>query len=252
MKKTMIYICIVAVIALLLSNSDKKHEKLAHWGYAGKEAPINWANLDARYSMCKDGKHQSPINITREDIIDSNLGDVTYYDDSIASNFENNGHTLKVNFKSGNMIEYASKEYALLQMHFHTPSENQINGKSFPMEAHFVHKDSKGNLLVIAVMFEITDDSNVIISKLLKNLPSKVGDKKDLKADIYGYDILPEDRDFYSFDGSLTTPPCSEGVKWIVLKNPVNISVSQLEKFKNIMQENNRPIQEQNNRYILE
>ncbi|RXK00310.1 hypothetical protein CRU98_03890 [Arcobacter sp. CECT 8986] len=252
MKKTMIYICIVAIIALFLSDGDKKHEKLAHWGYAGEEAPANWANLDTRYNMCKDGKHQSPINLTSDNVIDANLGDITFYDDSFASTFENNGHTLKVNFKSGNMIEYGSKEYSLLQMHFHTPSENQIDGKSFPMEAHLVHKDANGNLLVIAVMFEQSDESNVILNKLIKKLPSKVGDKRELESDIYGYDILPEDREFYSFDGSLTTPPCSEGVKWIVLKNPVGISDSQLEDFKNIMQENNRPIQEKNNRYILE
>ncbi|RXJ88196.1 carbonic anhydrase [Arcobacter sp. CECT 8985] len=250
MKKTMIYILIVALIAIFLGEGDK-HKPLAHWGYNGDISPNNWFKLDERYNMCKDGKHQSPINIVTDELTNVVLEEITYYDDSIAKSFENNGHTLKVNFLSGNMIEYGSKEYALKQMHFHTPSENKIDGKTYPMEAHLVHKDSNGNILVIAVMFELSDDTNVIIDKLLKDLPTKKGEKNDLTSDIYGYDILPQNKEFYTFDGSLTTPPCSENVKWIVLKNPVNIIKTQLEEFKNIMQKNNRPIQSKNNRYIL-
>lgn len=250
MKNTMIYILIVAAIALMLSESETKKQNAA-WGYEGDLAPQNWASLDKEYKMCESGKHQSPLDI-RGDILKAQLDEITFYDDARATTFSNNGHSLKVNFARGNLIDFQSKDYSLLQMHFHTPSENRIDGVSYPMEVHLVHQDKNKNLAVIAVMFEEAEDTNIVLNKLLRNVPEQKNQSNSIKADVYGYDILPENKEYYTFDGSLTTPPCTEGVKWIVLKTPVQASKNQLEDFKAIMGKNNRPLQNRNTRFILE
>ena len=251
-KNTIIAIFIVFVAALLLSEGEPK--EYAHWNYGEDEGPKEWASLDERYHMCEEGKNQSPINIVNP--VDANLFPLLFQGETKATTFVNNGHTVQVNFSNGNYLTISGKKYSLKQMHFHTPSENQINGKSFPMEVHLVHADSYNNLAVIGVMFEETNDDNITLNKLLRNLPEldEDGEKviEEIKSDVEGYEILPENKDYYTFTGSLTTPPCTEGVKWIVMKDPVTISKSQLEDFKKSMPKNNRPIQDINARYILD
>ncbi len=247
-KNTMIAIFAVLIIALMLSPS-KEEEKGAHWSYKEDLGPKYWSSLDDKYTMCSNGLSQSPINIINT--IQSNLPQILLKNIKKANNFENNGHTIQVNFHKGNTLSLNNKTYKLKQMHFHTPSENQINSKSYPMEAHLVHSSKKGELLVLALMFEYGEE-NIIINQLLRNLPKKQNEKNNLKSDIYAYKILPDNKNYYSFTGSLTTPPCSEGVTWLVLKNAVNISKSQLKDFEEVMPVNNRPIQKLNSRYILE
>jgi len=247
LKNTMISIFIVVIIALMLSG-DKKEEQGAPWGYNEDLGPKEWANLDEKYKMCEDGLNQSPINITQT--IDARLNPLSFEGEAKATMFENNGHSLKVSFTGSTSLNIDNEKYYLKQIHFHTPSENQINGKSFPMEAHLVHSNGTGNLSVLAVMFEIGED-NMVINKLLRNLPENQDDKNKLKSEIFGYDLLPEIKDYYRFNGSLTTPPCSEGVKWFVLKDTVSISKSQLSDFEAVMPKNNRPIQKINARVIL-
>lgn len=248
LKNTLISIFVVFILALLLSDGEPK--EYAHWGYTEDDGPKEWANLDERYSICEDGKNQSPINIVNP--IDANLSDLLLQGEAKATNFVNNGHTIQVNFNSGNYLTINDKKFSLKQIHFHTPSENQIDGKSFPMEAHLVHADSYGNLAVIGVMFENTNEDNITLNKLLRNIPESTEEKQEIKSDIIGYEILPENKEYYTYNGSLTTPPCTEGVKWIVMKNPVSASKSQLEDFKTVMPKNNRPIQKTNSRYILD
>ncbi|GGD38270.1 carbonic anhydrase [Malaciobacter pacificus] len=249
-KNTIIAIFIVFVVALLLSEGEPK--KLAHWDYSEDKGPKEWANLDERYNMCGEGKNQSPINIT--DSIDAELLPLRLKGESKAETFVNNGHSVQVNFNNGSYINISDKKYSLKQIHFHTPSENQIKGKSYPMEAHLVHTDSYDNIAVIAVMFEEGNNDNLTLNKLLRNLPEKYEDEiitENVKSIVTGYEILPENRDYYLYNGSLTTPPCNEGVKWFVLKNAVKISKSQLDDFTKVMPKNNRPIQEINARTIL-
>ncbi|KAB7887567.1 carbonic anhydrase [Poseidonibacter ostreae] len=247
LKNTIISIFIVFVVALMLSGTSE--EKGAHWDYTEDLGPKEWANLDEKYSMCENGLNQSPINITN--VIPAKLNPLEFEGSAKATTFENNGHSLQVNFTSANSLAIDNEKYYLKQIHFHTPSENQINGTSYPMEAHLVHVNSAGNLAVVAVMFEIIED-NLVLNKLLRNLPENKGDKNRLKSEVLGYDILPSNKDYYRFNGSLTTPPCSEGVKWFVLKTPVGISKSQLADFDAVMPTNNRPLQKINARTILD
>ncbi|MGB1226905.1 MAG: carbonic anhydrase [Poseidonibacter sp.] len=247
LKNTIISIFIVFVVALMLSGEEET--KGAPWGYNEDLGPKEWANLDEKYRMCEDGLNQSPINITST--IDAVLNPLTFQGTGKASSFENNGHSVKVSFSGSNSLSIDNTKYNLKQIHFHTPSENQIDGKSYPMEAHLVHSDNAGNLAVVAVMFEVGED-NMVINKLLRNLPENEGEKNQLKSEILGYDLLPEIKDYYRFNGSLTTPPCTEGVKWFVLKDTVSISKSQLADFEAVMPTNNRPIQDINSRLILD
>ncbi len=245
-KNTVISIFVIVVIALMLSG-DKK-EVGAHWSYDEELGPKEWASLDEKYEMCAEGLHQSPINIINS--IEAQLTSLSLEEKSKAKTFVNNGHTVQVNFSGFNTLNLDNTKYYLKQIHFHTPSENQIDGKSYPMEAHLVHANNAGELTVLAVMFEEGSD-NSVLNKLLRNLPENEGDKETLKSDIQAYEILPESLDYFRFSGSLTTPPCSEGVKWLVLKNPVQISKSQLKDFTEVMPKNNRPLQEINARSIL-
>ena len=247
LKNTLISIFIVFVVALMLSG--KTEDKGAPWGYNEDLGPKEWSNLDEKYRMCEDGLNQSPINIINT--VDARLNQLTFEGNAKATSFENNGHSVKVNFGSSSSLTIENEKYTLKQIHFHTPSENQIDGKSYPMEAHLVHSNRAGNLAVVAVMFELGED-NMILNKLLRNLPEEKGDKHSLKSDVLAYDILPEIKDYYRFSGSLTTPPCTEGVKWFVLKTPVSISKSQLADFDAVMPTNNRPLQDINSRLILD
>lgn len=249
-KNTIIAIFTVFVIALLLSDSEPK--EYAHWSYNDDEGPKEWASLDERYFMCEEGKNQSPINIVNS--IDAQLSPLLLQGEAKADTFVNNGHTVQVNFNTGNYLTINNKKYSLKHMHFHTPSENQIDGKEYPMEAHLVHADSYENLTVVSVMFEVSNEDNITLNKLLRNLPELDDEEttiNEIQSRVIGYEILPEYKEYYTFTGSLTTPPCSEGVRWIVLKDSVNISKSQLEDFKKVMPKNNRPIQKINARFIL-
>jgi carbonic anhydrase len=246
-KNTVISIFVVVVVALMLSSDGET--KGAHWSYEEDLGPKEWANLDEKYSMCTEGLNQSPINITNT--VDASLKALVFEGDAKATSFVNNGHTVEVNFSSANSFTVDSKKYYLKQIHFHTPSENQVDGKSYPMEAHLVHANSAGNLAVVGVLFEEAK-YNLVLNKLLRNLPENEGDREVLKSDILGYDILPASKEYYRFNGSLTTPPCSEGVKWFVLRTPVELSKSQLNDFMEVMPTNNRPIQKINARIILD
>jgi len=200
--------------------------------------------------MCKDGVNQSPINIT--DTISSKLKPIIFQGRTTAKNIINNGHTVQANFPLGNNIIIENNTYDLIQIHFHTPSENKINGISYPMEAHLVHADKSNNLAVIGIMFK-AGNSNKNLSNLFKEIPLHKGESYSLSNRIIkGYDLLPQNREYYRFNGSLTTPPCSEGVKWIVMKNSVAVSVEQIKKFESVIHgKNNRPIQAKNARFIL-
>ncbi len=249
MFKTMIYIIIVAIIAILLGEGDKT-KTFAQWGYKDGLGASNWALLDDEYKICKEGKNQSPINI--EDSVDTILEELTFYDDSRATTIEYDSKVLKVNFARGNAVEFINDEYNLQQMVFHTPAENKIEGETFPMEVQLVHTNKKGFILILSVLVEEDEETNIVLNKLLRNIPVKAGDKNELKSDIYGYDILPQEKDYFTFDGSLTTPPCTEGVKWIVLKNTIKASKDQIKDFQELMGNNARPIQNKNARFILE
>ncbi|WP_163132123.1 carbonic anhydrase [Agarivorans sp. Alg241-V36] len=221
-----------------------------HWGYSGHQGPEHWGELAPEFSLCTSGKNQSPINISA-----TTKGQLP----SLALNYQasgneiiNNGHTIQVNYAPGSYLDIAGHQFELKQFHFHSPSENTLRGKSFPLEAHFVHADSKGNLAVVALMFE-QGNENQELAKAWSQLPQEAGQKARLATPINGLNMLPSKHDYYRFNGSLTTPPCSEGVRWIVLKNAVSASKQQINDFSSLMKlPNNRPVQGINARLIVE
>ena len=163
-----------------------------------------------------------------------------------------NGHTIQVNYNPGSTIKVNGNEFELKQFHFHSPSENTIEGRSYPMEVHYVHADKDGNLVVIAVLFE-TGEKNAELEKAWAHMPENAGEKGVLSKSVDANNLLPHDHGYYRFNGSLTTPPCSEGVRWFVLKQSVTASKQQLDAFSNTLSHsNNRPLQKLNARTILQ
>jgi carbonic anhydrase len=230
--------------------SAKKGDHKPHWSYEGKEGPENWAKLSPEFATCETGRNQSPINI--EGSIHAAIKSLKAIQKFPAKDIFNNGHTVQINFQVGNMLALDNFAFQLKQVHFHAPSENTIHGKSFPLEAHFVHADSRGNLAVIGVMFT-QGKANLGLAKLWEQLPSEEGEPSALKNRVIPSELIPENKGYYRFNGSLTTPPCSEGVRWLLMKNPITASKEQIEAFKKaVHSDNNRPVQALNARIIIE
>lgn len=220
-----------------------------HWGYEGESGPANWAQLSSEYGACA-GKNQSPIDL--QGFIEAELQPLEIAYHTGGNEILNNGHTVQINYKKGSSINIDKNTFNLLQFHFHAPSENMIKGVSYPMEAHLVHADKNGNLAVVAVMIE-EGASNPVLEKAWKQLPEHAGDKSALTAAVDVNNTLPENKDYYRFNGSLTTPPCTEGVRWFVMKDTVTASKAQIEAFKKVMHHpNNRPVQSVNARPVLQ
>ena len=234
-------------IFIVIGLSTAYAETHSHWTYDGEAGPEQWAKLSSEYSACA-GKNQSPINLIG--IVEAELTPIAFSYQAGGSEIVNNGHTVQVNFKPGSSIKLDGVEYVLKQFHFHTPSENQIDGRSYPMEGHLVHADSNGNLAVVAVMFTEGSD-NKGIAEAWTVLP-KNGETNVIPRSISAAGILPVNRDYYRFNGSLTTPPCTEGVRWIVMKNSVPVSQQQIQAFSQVIpHSNNRPVQALNARVVL-
>jgi carbonic anhydrase len=241
---------LVAIIGGFVFLAGSAYAGSGHWGYSGHEGPEHWGDLSSDYEMCGKGKNQSPINISGA--IESELQPISFSYKTSSLDLVNNGHTIKASYDSGSSIMVDGHKYDLLQVHWHTPSENIIEGKSFPMEAHFVHADKDGNLAVIGVMYT-KGNENGGITPVWNNMPAKTNaTSKDSKITISAMDMLPANKDYYRFNGSLTTPPCSEGVRWMVMKNPVEASAEQIEKFHSSFHgDTNRPVQPINARPVL-
>ena len=221
-----------------------------HWSYSGDMGPEHWGKLDFGFSTCSSGKNQSPINLTG--MIDGEVPEVEVNYEFGGNEILNNGHTIQINYAPGSTITVSGHTFELKQFHFHSPSENTIEGHSYQMEAHFVHADNGGNLAVIAVMFE-PGERNVELEKAWAHMPENAGEQHSLPSMVDANAILPHDRDYYSFNGSLTTPPVSEGVRWLVMKHIDTASKAQLETFAHtIHHPNNRPVQPLNARLIVQ
>ncbi|MDQ1264127.1 MAG: carbonic anhydrase [Campylobacterota bacterium] len=239
----------IALLSTVLLGAGGK----THWGYTGHEGPANWGDLAADYSLCKSGKSQSPININSEVTVESEGLEKIGFDYSTGiSSVINNGHTIQVNFDEGSSITIDGIKFPLVQLHFHTPSENQINGKEFPLEGHFVHATKDGSLAVIGLMFE-DGAENPFIKKVWAKMPRQAGGKEALSIPASEVNaLLPKEKEYYRFNGSLTTPPCSEGVRWLVLKSYSTISKAQTKEFLDVFHHaNNRPVQPINARKVI-
>jgi len=225
-------------------------EHTVHWGYRGPGAPANWSALSADYAICGSGRNQSPVDL--RGFVDAELPVLDFNYSGMAVEILNNGHTVQANYVPGTFLMIDGRGFELKQFHFHAPSENLIDGKSYPLEAHLVHADKDGNLAVVSVLYELGDANNALAG-LWSQMPEKNGDKAILNAQVKAGDLLPKDRDYYRFNGSLTTPPCSQGVIWLVMKEHPTVSRQQAEQFSRVLGgPNNRPVQPLNARLVLE
>jgi len=218
------------------------HAKEVHWGYDGETGPEKWAQLDPAWSLAGAGKQQSPIDISSEvDDPDAPVLEPSYKDTAL--NIGNNGHTLTQAYDAGSSISVAGSAYDLAQFHFHHKSEHTIDGEHFDMECHLVHKNSDGNLLVVGVLIK-PGAENPLLAKLWSHLPAEAGQTSADPAIKFSIaELLPEDLSYYHYQGSLTTPPCSEGVRWYVLQTPVEASAEQIAAFTKLYPHNYRPVQ---------
>jgi carbonic anhydrase len=221
--------------------NEKGH---AHWDYSGAEGPDHWGGV------CHTGKSQSPIDIDHE--VERDLPSLDFRYQAGGYRVVNNGHAVQVDFKPGSQITVDGRHFTLKQVHFHAPSENTIDGKRFPLEAHLVHADAKGQLAVVAVMFEAGAE-NAWLAAISASVPAQAETENDLAKAIDAADLLPTQLDYYRFSGSLTTPPCTEGVRWLVLKHPVTASAREIEHLHAaIGHDNARPVQLLNDRVVQE
>ncbi len=241
----------IATALLLTASAAFAGDHGTHWGYTGHEGPEHWGELSEEYRMCAQGMNQSPIDIVAS--VHGDLAPIDFGYTAAPTEILNNGHTVQVNVAKGSTITLDGETYALLQFHFHTPSENHIAGKEFPLEAHFVHANAEGHLAVVGVMFEAGAE-NAELKKLWADMPMEADVHHTLHADAADVlALLPEKREYYRFNGSLTTPPCTEGVKWMVLKQPLTISKAQVEKFMHAVHgPDNRPVQPLNARVVAD
>lgn len=230
---------ILAAILVVLLPVASFAENTAHWNYTAQE---KWGDSPENIS-CKTGAKQSPINILSKSLPEQETPEITInYSDS---NFKilNNGHTIQLSFAAGNTIEIEENTYNLLQLHFHTPSEHTIDTKHAPIEAHFVHKDDSGNIAVLGVML-VEGYENSEMQKVLNNAPQKHGEEIAIKNEKFRMTkLIPEKPDYYKYEGSLTTPPCSETVRWNVFKEEVEVSKNQINSFRKLYSMNARTVQ---------
>jgi len=221
----------------------------AHWGYTGHTSPEQWGELSPEYQLCASGKNQAPIDLHA--LIEADLKPLGITYRPGGEEVVNNGHSIQVNYQPGSTLDVDGHVFELKQFHFHTPSENTIEGESYPMEMHLVHLDESGNIAVIGVMFE-EGAENAELAKAWSVMPKQADQKAAPEETLNAAALLPESRDYYRFNGSLTTPPCTEGVTWIVMKEPLTVSPEQVDAFAHVMHHpNNRPVQPVNARPVL-
>jgi carbonic anhydrase len=244
-RRTILFLTVIPLFALL---SYAQQKPGSHWSYDGAGGPTHWGDLSSDFSACKTGDQQSPINITRPVV--SELPAIKFdYKPAILKVIDN-GHTIQVNYPPGSHIQVGNQTYQLLQFHFHHPSEEQIDGKSHDFVVHLVHQDAEQHKAVVAVLAD-QGQVNPVIEAVLSHLPKAKEQEITTNVTIDAADLLPPTHSYYTFPGSLTTPPCSEGVTWLVLQKPVTLSASELSRFTGLYPHNARPVQPLNGRKVL-
>ena len=264
-ERTSALACAIAAL-LLASCSDKEadadahgDDHVVHWGYESDNGPERWGSMDTAWSLCTEGREQSPVDITSArgielpavDIHTPSAQEVAVLNQAGVIHELDNGHTIQINSKTGETMTVGDKTYALVQFHFHAPSEHTIDGEHFPMEMHFVHQGNDGGLAVVGVLLE-EGAANPGIVPLWAQLPEGPGTETMVRIPAgFAEHIFPDvGTGFYHYDGSLTTPPCSEGVKWYVRKTPTQLSKDQIAAFTAVYDHNNRPVQALNERTL--
>ena len=218
----------------------------AEWSYEGDIGPKHWGSLSSAYILAKQGKQQSPVDISKP--IEKDLPRVVFNYRPAKINLVYNGHTIEEE-EGGSHIRIDDKLFELKQFHFHAPSEHTINGSHADMEMHLVHKANDGAVTVIAVMIK-QGAENMSFTSIWENLPTPEKSEVQVARTVDATDLLPGNHAYYQYRGSFTTPPCTEGILWLVLEVPIELSRRQIDKFKSIINGNNRPVQHLNGRKI--
>ncbi|RKZ41473.1 MAG: carbonate dehydratase [Gammaproteobacteria bacterium] len=219
------------------------------WSYEGKTGPQYWDCLSEEYALCGSGQQQAPIDITES--IKADLPPLEFNYSPMGLIIENNGHSVQITADKGGFLKIGDNAYQLLQFHSHTPSEEAFKGKRADMVIHFVHQNIQGQLAVVALLLNVTETPNPVIETLVQAMPKTPGQPQEHDVQIDINQLLPKDKNYYTFEGSLTTPPCSEGVKWIILRQPISISAAQLSLYHTVHPQNARPLQPLNDRKVF-
>jgi len=224
----------------------------AHWTYGGNSGPESWGRMSRDFRLCEAGTMQSPINIDASDSPGASIHPIKFDYHPVPLSIVHNGHTVQVNYAPGSTITVGGKTYELLQFHFHTPSEHAVKGHRVPMEVHFVHKNERGELAVVGVLLE-SGEENIVLREIWNHMPKgQSAEKAYDDVVINARDLLPGDQGYFRYMGSLTTPPCSEGVNWYVMETPISVGIDQIAQFDHAVGKNARPLQALNNRMVLE
>ncbi len=234
-------------IVLALAGASRARAEGKHWSYGAHGGPAEWGELDQAFASCESGKVQSPVDI--RDAKAADLPAIKFDYKPVPLKLIDNGHTIQVNYAPGSSIEVGGTRYELVQFHFHRPSEEKIDGKAHDMVAHLVHKGADGKLAVVAVLLDKGQD-NPTIHAIWSNLPKHKEKEVSVPVTIDAASLLPGNKGYYTFEGSLTTPPCSEGVRWFVLKTPMALLPREITAFRRIYPMNARPVQPLNGREI--
>jgi carbonic anhydrase len=241
---------LVLTAAWTTAAPTNEHKAGHDWGYDGAEGPSHWGDLKSEFAPCKNGERQSPVDIANARQTDLPALQFDYKPSPL--HIIDNGHTIMINYAPGSSLRVGDKEYQLKQFHFHRPSEEKIHGKHFEMVVHLVHADQEGHLAVVAILLEKGLD-NPLIRELWNRLPKEK--EKEEVLDNVRIDLttlLPSNLSYYTFPGSLTTPPCSEDVTWFVLKRPGTVTAAEINQFGKLYRHNARPTQPLHDRVVLE
>ncbi len=235
--------------AISVAQAEDAHGGEPHWGYQGETGPARWSELSSDFRSCSLGLEQTPIDL--RDAVKSQAGTIEISYQSMPLTILNNGHTIQVITPPASKIKVDGTPYSLMQYHFHHPSEHLLAGKGFDMELHFVHKSAAGAFAVVGV-FITPGATNPTLAPIWSVMPSH----KAASATIEGMAVnpaklLPVDREYFRYMGSLTTPPCSEGLVWTVFRSPIEASPEQIRNFAALFPLNARPVQSLNRRVLL-
>lgn len=234
------------------AGAAKNEHSAPHWSYEGETGPQAWGQLQPAFNICAIGKRQSPIHIEEAATLQGPAEPLQISYVASKGSVVNNGHTIQVDLEGENTLTVRGSTYKLVQFHFHHPSEEKVNYKGFAMVAHLVHKNEQGQLAVLAILFD-PGETSPLIQKVWTHMPLDVNDRVRLPEGLIDMnETLPQDRRYYQFIGSLTTPPCTEGVLWLVLREPMTLSRDQLKLFSQLFPNNARPIQASNGRVVRE
>lgn len=237
-----------APAALAAETAGEAHAK-PHWGYEGAGGPQNWGKLEPQFKVCELGLEQTPIDLNAG--IKASVGGVNLSYQPMPLKVLNNGHTIQVNCEPGSRARINNTTYDLLQFHFHHPSEHLLSGKAFDLECHFVHRSAAGDLAVVGVFIK-PGAENDALQPVWQAMPTTETPERNTGTTILLNGLLPSGREYFRYAGSLTTPPCSEGVLWTVFRNPVEASAEQIRRFAQLFPVNARPVMPLNRRFLLE